>query len=292
MAPHGGGSPLQVRFFGVRGSCPCSSDRHRRYGGNTACVVVEVDGDPPIVLDLGTGLRPLGDELSGGSRGGAPVAMTALLTHLHWDHLIGLPFFGPLQRHDTRLEVFGPPQGDRSLREVVDSVVRPPFFPVSVEELESQIGFHEVSDEALSVGSAKVTVRSVPHLGNTLGFRIEADGAAVAFVSDHQAPPGCQRIAQGVLELCDGADLVIHDSQYSDEEFASKGDWGHSTAGYAVHVAAEAGAGMVALFHHDPANLDEDIDVMVERARASKEGSRLEEIVAAAEGLTIGLRRH
>jgi phosphoribosyl 1,2-cyclic phosphodiesterase len=286
-----GGRTLRVTFFGVRGSCPCSGAGYLRYGGNTSCVCVTVGNEPPIVLDLGTGLRPLGAALEARDAAGASIEMTALLTHLHWDHIIGLPFCTPLLKSGTRIEIYGPRQVGGTLHDVIDRVVIPPFFPVQVKELHGSIDFHEVDEEDFAIGSAKVKVRQVPHVGSTLGFRIEADGASVAFVSDHQTPDDRRTVAPGVLELCDGADLVIHDGQYTDEEFVTKSTWGHSTIGYAVHVAAEAGARRLALFHHDPDHTDDVLDELVDKAADSSEASRLESVVAAAEGLTVELGR-
>ncbi len=284
-----GGSPLRVTFHGVRGSCPCSGQQYVRYGGNTACVAVEVGDEAPIVLDLGTGLRPLGLELEKRYGTDSGVQLTAFLTHLHWDHIVGLPFCSPLLRFGGHMDVFGPAQGALALGEVVDQVVVPPFFPVQVKELHGSIVFHEVGDDAVAVGSAKVQVRSVPHVGATLGFRIEAGGRSIAYVSDHQQPGDRAVVANSVLELCDGADLVIHDAQYTDDEFTAKATWGHSTIGYAVHVAAEAGARTLVLFHHDPLHGDDDLDRLVDGARSAAGASRLESVVCAAEGMSIDL---
>jgi len=285
----GGGRTLQVKFFGVRGSCPCSGAGYLRYGGNTSCVSVTVGTEPPIVLDLGTGLRPLGRELEACQGTEKPIEMTGLLTHLHWDHIIGLPFCTPLLTSGTRMEVYGPPQVGGTLHEVIDRVVIPPFFPVQVKELHGSIDFHEVQEDDFAIGSAKIRVRRVPHVGTTLGFRIEADGASVAFVSDHQAPTDRRTVDSSVLELSDGVDLLIHDAQYTDEEFDAKANWGHSTIGYAVHVAAEAGARRLSLFHHDPDHTDEILDRLVHVAGKAPGASRLETITAAAEGSTVDL---
>ena len=287
----GGGRPLRVTFFGVRGSCPCSGEQYTRYGGNTACVAVEVGDEPPIVLDLGTGLRPLGHALEERYGLGNPVEVTAFLTHLHWDHIIGLPFCTPLLREGGRMDVYGPPQDGGSLHDIIDRVVKPPFFPVQVKELQGKIEFYEVTDDVVAVGSAKVLVRRVPHVGTTLGFRIETGDLSLAFVSDHQAPDDRAQVDPAVLELCDRADLVIHDAQYTEEEYRAKATWGHSTVSYAVHVAAEAGARRLALFHHDPRHTDDDLDAMLAEAQATEDAGRLDGVLAAREGLAIDLGR-
>ncbi len=247
--------------------------------------MVAFDDGPPLVLDLGTGLRPLGDVLAAAGDGQREV--TALLTHLHWDHVIGLPFFQPLLQPGGRMTVYGPPQESGSLDELIDQVVQPPFFPVQVQQLHGSVDFREVADDTLYIGQTKVVVRRVPHLGTTLGFRIEADGASLAYIPDHQAPPDHRGVADGVLELADGVDLLVHDAQYSDEEFVGKVDWGHSTVRYAVHVAAEAGARRLALFHHDPAHDDDHIDRAVDAAGAMAQAGRLDVVLAAAEGLAL-----
>ena len=283
------GRPLRVTFHGVRGSCPCSGPEYVRYGGNTSCVAVEVGDEPPIVLDLGTGLRPLGHELEDRYGSDAAVQLTSFLTHLHWDHIIGLPFCRPILRFGGHMDVYGPAQAGHSLHEVIDRVVVPPFFPVQVKDLHGSILFHEVGDDSLAVGSAKVLVRQVPHVGATLGFRIEAGGRSLAFVSDHQAPADRQTIADAVLELCDGADLVVHDAQYTDEEFVEKATWGHSTIDYAVHVAAEAGARALVLYHHDPVHTDDDMDRLLDHASRAPGAERLTTVLAAAEGMSIDL---
>jgi ribonuclease BN (tRNA processing enzyme) len=255
-------------------------------------VAVEAGDDPPIILDLGTGLRPLGLDLDSTRDRSAPLHLTAFLSHLHWDHIIGLPFFTTAHDPLTTLDIYGPPQEDgMTLHEVFDRVLHPPFFPVHVKELKGDIRLKEASDETLNVGSAKVTVRKVPHVGTTLGFRIEADGASVAFVSDHQQPKDPTTVDPGVLELSDGVDLLIHDAQYTPADFVMKGDWGHSTIAYAVHVAREAGVRKLALFHHDPLRSDDAIDELLEQARAMDEATGIGSIVAASEGLTLELTK-
>jgi len=279
---------VQVTFFGVRGSTPCPHDDNHRYGGNTSCAVIEEHGHDPIVLDLGTGLRSWGDVLphDGSFRA------HALVTHVHWDHIQGLPFFSPVLQAGASLEVYGPPperDGTRTLGDCFDQFVCPPLFPVRIADLPGDITFHTVRDTELVVGDAKVMVRDVPHTSVTNGYRVELGGASVVYISDHQMPlDGSLEVTDDVLELCAGADLLIHDAQYTPEEFAKKRDWGHCTVEFAVHVAAEAGVRRLALFHHDPTHDDAFLDCLLEQARAMA-GQRVEEVLAASEGLTIVL---
>ena len=166
--------------------------------------------------------------------------------------------------------------------------MRPPFFPVTVEQLYGQISFHDVDDCDIEIDGAKVRVRPVPHVGATNGYRVEMGGRLVAYLSDHQMPhDGSHTVSDAVLELCDGADLLIHDAQYTPAEFAEKYYWGHCTVDYAVFVASEAGAKRLAMFHHDPAHDDDPVDALLADARDRPPTVGLSEVMAAAEGLTI-----
>jgi phosphoribosyl 1,2-cyclic phosphodiesterase len=276
---------LNVTFYGVRGSTPCPGPSNARYGGNTACVTVERHGENPIVLDLGTGLRQYGETLPhDGSFTG-----TALVTHLHWDHVQGLPFFVPILRDGAHIDVYGPgPEDGRTLAEAFAGFMRPPYFPVTVDQLPGEIRFHDLDADQVQVGTATVTARPVPHVGSTNGYRIDWADRSVAYLSDHQQPAGGLRsFSDDVLTLCASADLLIHDAQYTAEEFAGKCDWGHCTVEYAVNVARESSARMLALFHHDPVHDDDFIDCLLDTARRLA-GPDLE-VVAAYEGLTISL---
>lgn len=288
MGLSGGGRLVNVTFFGVRGSTPCSSDALRRYGGNTSCVSIESAGHDPIILDLGTGLRFLGETLAkDGSFHGH-----ALVTHLHWDHVQGLPFFVPINRPGASLDVYAPGHDDQAVSEHFGSFMRPPYFPVELGALAGDFRFHDLGDDDLAVGDAKVRARWVPHVGPTLGFRVEIEGVSIAYVPDHQQPmDGSMSVADDVLELCDGADLLIHDAQYTDEEFAEKTHWGHCTIGYSLRVAREAGVKRLALFHHDPEHHDDMVDDLLARARDTTDASGLDEVVAAHEGLTVSFSR-
>jgi phosphoribosyl 1,2-cyclic phosphodiesterase len=275
---------LKLTFYGVRGSCPCPCEANRRYGGNTASIALEVDGEEPILFDLGTGLRLLADTqpLDGSFRG------TALLTHIHWDHVQGLPFFPPIDRPGARLDVYGPRQKEGALGDVFDDFMRPPYFPVQFTDLRGDIRFHDVLDDDFEVGSAKVKVRPVPHCGPTVGYRVDWHGVSIGYVSDHQAPLTLDTVDDAVLELCAGVDLLIHDAQYTAEEFAEKAHWGHCTIDYAVLVAKEAGVRQLCLFHHDPGHDDARMDELL--AGAQQTAVRLGfrgEVFAASEGLAL-----
>ena len=246
------------------------------------------DGHPPVIFDLGTGLRPYGEQL-GTER---PFHGSVLLTHLHWDHVQGLPFFSPLHMPESSIDIYGPRQDDAPLGETFAQLMRPPFFPVRPDQLGADVRFHDTGDDDFPVGQAKVRSRWVRHVGPTLGYRVDMNGASVAYVSDHG--PGCRDdpddfVPQEILELCDGVDVLIHDAQHTAEEYAPKRHWGHCTYDYAVHVAREAGARTLALYHHDPTHDDAAVDAIT--ARAADMSARMggPEIIAAAEGLVLRL---
>jgi phosphoribosyl 1,2-cyclic phosphodiesterase len=268
----------------VRGSCPSPYESNRRYGGNTACVVLEEPDDDPILFDLGTGLRPYGAScpLDGTFSG------TALVTHLHWDHVQGLPFFAPVHVAGAKLDIYGPTQETGSLGEVFGRFMCPPYFPVQYTELGGDVRFHDVTDDVIAVGSRKITVRPVPHNGPTVGYRVDGRGGSVTYISDHQAPMGLDTVSDTVLELAAGVDVLIHDAQYTPEEFTRKADWGHCTLSYALLVAQKARAKQLVLFHHDPWHSDDDLDQLSAETKKAAEGTGVE-VVAAYEGLVIDI---
>jgi phosphoribosyl 1,2-cyclic phosphodiesterase len=278
---------LDVTFYGVRGSTPCCDERSVRYGGNTSCVLLQAPERDPIIFDLGTGLRYLGDAFARTTT--APFRGTALVTHLHWDHVQGLPFFHPLHTTGAHLDIVGN-GGERSLAEAFGEFMTPPYFPIRVGDLTGQVSFRDLRDEQIMIGDALVTARSVPHVGATNGYRVEWAGATVAYVSDHQQPRDDHTsVADSVLELCDGADLLIHDAQYTDDEFADRAHWGHCTIDYAIEVARQANVRALALFHHDPSHHDEFLDgISADAARRSAEVG-LGTVFTAYEGLRVTL---
>ena len=283
---------MNVTFYGVRGSCPCSGDRYRRFGGNTSCLVIDVEGDDPLILDLGTGLRALGDVLHKEARAvGTPLQATALLTHLHFDHILGIPFFSPLHDPGARLTLYGPAQVEGTLSDALRAAVQPPVFPIHMDQFHGEIVTMDIGAEDFSIGSAKVMARPIPHSGVTLGFRVEAEGRSIAYLPDHQAPFDRRAVPDSVFELCQGVDLLIHDGQYTDDEFSIKPDWGHSTPAYAVHVAAEAGARRLMLSHHDPSHNDRELDRILNQARRLPEAKKLEDVSAAHEAQSVDLGR-
>lgn len=252
-----------------------------RYGGNTSCVVIEAEGIAPIVLDGGTGLRFYGLDY-----GDQPFEGTLLLTHLHWDHVQGLPFFSPFLAPSSTTTILGPPEPDTDFATAIAGFLRPPYFPVRLEDLPSSFVFRDFADETVEVGGAQITAAQVPHKGETNGYRIDIGDVSIAYIPDHQQPENGTDIADSVLELVDGVDLLIHDAQFTDELLEQRSDWGHCTPAYALHVAETANVKTLALFHHDPLHSDDTVDELRDQTALKASTTR---VVAAAEGLKISL---
>ena len=249
---------IAVTFHGVRGSTPCAGPQYARYGGHSSCVVLEADDQPPIVFDLGTGLRRVRPHVHAATFHG-----TALLSHLHWDHVQGLPFFVPLHQPGATLDVYGPRQDEGPLGDVFAQMMRPPFFPIRPTDLIGDVRFHGTADDDFPVGLAKVRSRWVRHVGPTLGFRVEWNGVSVAYLPDHG--PGTISDRRRRLRAARSARAVRRRrpadprrAAHAPTSTSAKRHWGHCTVDYAVHVAREAGARKLALFHHDPVHGDDD----------------------------------
>jgi ribonuclease BN (tRNA processing enzyme) len=218
--------------------------------------------------------------------GDQPFRGTALVSHLHWDHVQGLPFFVPLLAEGASLTLVGPAQIEGSLQNAVESFVQPPLFPVALETLPGQVEFVESTGSILRVGATTITSAAVAHAGETNGYRIQNGSGSLAYLPDHQQPvDGSLEVPESVVELCRGVDVLIHDAQYDAEEFEVKATWGHSTVDYAVEVARASGVRRLVLFHHDP--LHDDLWVAEATAHARDLAGDDIEVFAAVEGLTI-----
>ena len=275
---------MKGTFHGVRGSTPCHGPDTAKYGGNTSCVSVEAEGQRPLLLDLGTGLRYFGQQYT--ARTSEPLDAVALVTHLHWDHIQGFPFFGPILQDGARLELFGPQQEDgTSFMMSVSQAIRQPTFPVELHDLRGKFEFHDVADNDFTIDGYSVKSRLVPHIGPTVGYRIEFGGKSIAYISDHQQPlDGSFTLPDGVRELAQDVDLLIHDSQYTLSEFEIKKNWGHCTAEFAVGIGVACNSRRVALYHHDPDRTDAELDAVKSCGATGNT-----EVFVAREGATITL---
>ncbi len=274
---------LTVRFWGVRGSVPSPGPQTAAVGGNTSCVELRF-GDEVIVLDAGTGLRALGERLIAGGR---PVSLNLLFSHVHWDHIQGFPFFPALFRSSTELALYGRPD-EGSLESALRSQMTWPNFPVQLDAVPARLRYRALElDRPFAVGSAIVQAARLNHPNGVVAYRVEHEGRAVVYATDTEHYG--DRIDRGLVELAEGADVLIYDAQYTPEEYAgviggSRVGWGHSTWVEGVRVARAAGVGQLVLFHHDPAHDDAAIGAIEHAAQTVLPGT-----VAAREGLEIHL---
>lgn len=288
---------MLVRFWGTRGSIATPGGATLRYGGNTSCVEVTSDSGEIILIDAGTGANALGRALVEQGRGQRG---HILISHTHWDHIQGLPFFAPLFIPGAQWRIYGPRGIGPSLREVLAAQMDYTYFPVTLNQFAADVEYHEVVEGGFAVGDFRIATQYLNHPALTVGYRLEADGASVVYASDHEphsphAGEGHAEQAEsgdlGHVEFIRDADLVIHDAQYTASEYPSKVGWGHSTIEYAVDVAIAANVRQLALYHHDPARSDEAVDGLIQaaRERAAGLGAHLT-VTGAAEGAVIELR--
>jgi phosphoribosyl 1,2-cyclic phosphodiesterase len=262
---------VRVRVLGVRGSTPAPGAEFVRYGGHTSCLAVSRDGDelPTLVLDAGTGLRMLT-----GALGGRPFQGTILLSHLHWDHVQGVPFFAAGDRADARVDLVVPAQDGASGRDLLARFMSPPAFPITPEGLRGRWAFTAVAPGVFEADGFVVTAVEVAHKGGrTYGYRVSADGGSLGYLPDHAPALG---VSPELLAAMHGVDLLVHDAQFTEAERERADDYGHATIADAVAFAEQLGAGALALFHHGPYRTDDALD----RIREEAAGARLPVLVA------------
>ena len=275
---------MTVTVWGSRGSIASAGPDTMRYGGNTACLTVEDGSGVVIVLDAGTGLRRAGLALAGDGR-----VVHLLLTHLHMDHIQGLGFFRPLFEPGRELHIWGPPSTTENLRARLTRYLSPPLFPVRLRDLPSSVLLHDVPSGTWGIGAFDVTAATVVHPGPTVGYRLTAAEKTVAYLPDHEPALG-GRLEDAAWtsghDLAAGADLLIHDAQYTSDEYGQRVGWGHSAVEHAASLADLADADRLVLFHHEPDHDDETIDRMVDEARSLRLRG---DAVGAREGMTFEL---
>jgi phosphoribosyl 1,2-cyclic phosphodiesterase len=258
---------MRALIWGCRGSLPTPGEDTLRYGGNTSCVEVELADGTLLVLDAGSGFRALGLKVAAEN----PRPIHLCLTHLHLDHIEGLGFFAPIWREETELHIWGPPSTTRGIAARVARYFSPPLFPMQLGDVPAHLHFHDVPAHGWHVGSAFIQADRVSHPGPTLGYRIEEDGGALAYIPDHEPALGRdlrRRETDWIsgFDIAAGVDILIHDAQYSEAEYESKLGWGHSSVADTVAFARLAGVGRLVLAHHDPLHSDEEVEALGERA--------------------------
>ena len=253
---------MEIYVAGTRGSRPTTGPGVVRYGGDTACVAVAPDGEKPLILlDAGTGISNVTPLMTGDAFDGS-----ILLGHLHWDHMQGLPFFPPGDRPDSRVDLFVPAQ-DLGAEAALARFMSPPNFPISPSQLRGSWRFRDLDEGEHRIEGFRVLALEIPHKGGrTFGYRLEHGGASIAYLSDHSpttlgpGPEGMGEYHEAAVRLAEGVDLLIHDAQYTAEEFETRSDWGHCVVDYPIRLAGKVGAARVLLFHHDPGHDDEFLD--------------------------------
>ena len=300
-------SPTRIRFWGVRGSVPVPGRGTVRYGGNTACVEIRAD-DELIILDAGSGIRELGLSLQK-EFGANPIKVSLLISHPHWDHIQGFPFFIPFYNDKNRIRVFGYDSVDSGLREILIGQMATPFFPIALYNLPGKIQFESLDQTDFNIGQVRIVARRVNHPGVCLGYRVVTSKGSICYLPDHEpyesltvhaaesSGISAEEIKQralteraALMEFLRDADVLIIDSQYTDDEYRSHVGWGHGSISTAVSQAKDAHVRKLVLFHHDPRHDDEMIDRMVESARAlAAENANGLVIEAAREGAEIML---
>jgi CheY-like chemotaxis protein/phosphoribosyl 1,2-cyclic phosphodiesterase len=294
---------MRLRFWGTRGSIATPGPATNHFGGNTSCVELTTANGDILILDCGTGAHPLAAQLM--AQGKQAINANILLGHMHWDHIQGFPFFSPAFVKGNSAAIYGPEGSSGSLHHVLAGQMEFTYFPVELNQLPAAITYHDLTEGVYTIGGARVATQFLNHPAMTLGYRIEADGVAMVYLVDHEpfsdelwragAEPG--RI-ESILHDGDrrhakfmaDADLVIHDAQYTPEEYVSKKTWGHSAYDYVVQMAATAGVRRLALTHHDPSHNDDFVAEIERKARnlALQLGTGLE-VFCAYEGCELVL---
>lgn len=281
---------VTLTFWGTRGSIPVSGPATARTGGSTPCVALEAPGAPLTILDAGTGIRALGASIGDRPLTGGQL----LISHTHWDHIQGLPFFTPLWHQGTSLTIVGPRPEHASLTSVLERQMDPDVFPVPFTQFAEPPRVREAAAEAFELPGYAVLPHRLNHPGVTFGYRLERPGmGALAYVTDNELGPGhaySHEWRAGLVRWLSGTHTMVHDTMYLEQEVSQRRGWGHSTPGEAVTLAADAGVARLLLFHHDPGRTDDAVDAMLTAARedAARRAPGLE-VLAARDGLVLQL---
>lgn len=264
---------MKLKLWGTRGSIPKPSAKMLRYGGNTSCLEIRSESGTLVVIDCGTGAHDLGQKLMAEADGAVKGAI--LISHTHWDHIQGFPFFAPLFVPGNKWDIYAPEGLNSNLRDTLSGQMQYTYFPITLETMGAEIQYHELVEGVFEVGDILIRTHYLNHPALTLGYRLEADGCSIAYICDNEpfseetsfkdGPLSAQE--ESLFEFVKGADLVVHDAQYTQEEYKEKMGWGHSTGKYAVDFCHAAGVEQLALTHHDPMRDDDAVEAIEEEIR-------------------------
>lgn len=286
---------MKLKFWGVRGSCPVARPHVRTFGGNTACVQIS-SGEHELIIDSGTGIRRLGQELMANHTNGHVKNLALLISHVHWDHIQGFPHFAPANNDRFSLDVYSLRRPDTNIKDLLGGQQELPFSSLPLERLRAPLRFHELEDgDQLSIGPFKISNYRLNHPGVTCGYRVEADGGVIAYVSD-VAPSRDLLLAEGLpdnresywlrelyenqLKLANEADIVVYDTFFTPEWYAQRKHWGHSTAEDGIEVTRYAAGKNLFMFHHNPERTDEELASLLLKHQRSLEGEEFQLRVA------------
>lgn len=260
---------MRVTYWGTRGSIPTPGPETVRYGGNTTCIELRLHNGTCLIFDAGTGIRKLGTTLLEQS---APIQASIFFTHAHWDHIQGFPFFGPAYQPGNRFTVYGYPQASHRIKQTIVHQMEGIYFPVRFNSMHSDITFVDLNKRAVQLADASISCTPINHPDGGVGFRVEERGTVCVFIPDNDLTLSMTApIFKRMVRFCEQADLLIHDAQFTPEEYKRHPTWGHSSYLQTVRLAIEAGVKRLALFHHAPEHSDTDVDRIVEMARTEIE---------------------
>jgi phosphoribosyl 1,2-cyclic phosphodiesterase len=294
---------MKVRFWGVRGSIPCPGNATSKYGGNTSCLQI-VGGQEIIILDAGTGIRDLGLQIAAQKK---PVRIHLLLTHTHWDHIQGFPFFTPIYFPGNELFIYGPRALEKSLEEALMFQMQYSYFPVRGVELAARVKFTELGEETFPVGDIEVSSKSMNHPIRVLAYKFRSKGKTAIYTGDnepyydvlanragnmdsgiHRRSEFIKECNQRVVDFCRGADVLVADAQYTDEEYETKRGWGHSSISHVLALSRESAVKKLVLFHHEPTHDDRTLAQIERQARRRMQKLRPRfKVIMAREGLDV-----
>ena len=289
-----------ITFWGTRGSISTPGRTTEKYGGNTPCVTV-THADTSIILDAGTGIRNLGiDLVENSGSGNSPLSLHLFLSHTHWDHIQGLPFFQPAYIRDTQLTIYGSPRKERFLDSVLEDQMDYEYFPIAMSALTAEISIHEISEEIIQVGPVVIDWQEqIYHPGGSVRYGLNINGKRIVYASDVELDKifkvnpkneETEALSEEYLSFISNADLLIADGQYTEEEYTIKIGWGHSSIPVVIDTAKQAGVKRLAIFHHDPQHSDSFLDdVWMKNRPGSHSKDHYMEVFWAREGLTLSI---